>query len=84
MASSVLDVIEVITSKAYRLRNTYAGRAWEPAVPEFPAFPEAPDSVPESSAENGSYVKGFFVAIALETAMALGGYGIWRVWHLLR
>jgi hypothetical protein len=84
VASSALDEFEVQTSKAYRLRGVFTGPLWEPSLTESPALPETPDFQPESSAEDGSYVKGFLVTLALETAMALGCCGIWQLWHLLR
>lgn len=38
----------------------------------------------EESVEGGRCLRGIFVGVALEAAMAFSLYGVWRLWHLHR
>ncbi len=80
MASQVLSEFQVESSEYVLPGDAISGPIWAPSAFEVPSL-----ATPlESCAEDGSCVKGFFVAIGLETAMALGLYGIWQAWHILR
>jgi hypothetical protein len=66
------------------LRNILPGAAWAPY--RAPTRPLAPDTDCESDAneKEENCLKGFVVAICLEGATALGAFGLWHVWHLIR
>jgi hypothetical protein len=84
VANRALDDIEVELSEAFIFRGVLADPALASSVTEIPVFASKPGCLPESGVEDGSCLKGFFVAIGLEAAMALSIYGLWQVWHILR
>jgi hypothetical protein len=47
-------------------------------------LPEIRKIVPETYEVEGSCIKGLLVGIGLEGAAALGVYGLWQLWHLIR
>ncbi len=71
MASQVLSNFEIESSRSYMLRDIFA-------IPEL----APPDS--ESSANNGSCLRGLFVALGLEAAAAVFIYGICHAAQILR
>jgi hypothetical protein len=66
------------------LRDILPGAAWAPY--RAPARPLAPDtdSVSDANEKEGNLLNGLLVALCLEGAMALGVFGLWQVWHLIR
>jgi len=66
------------------LRNILPGAAWAPyRAPTHPLAP-ATDCVSDANEKEENFLKGFVVAICLEGAAALGVFGLWLVWHLIR
>jgi|HubBroStandDraft_1064217.scaffolds.fasta_scaffold722036_1 hypothetical protein len=49
-----------------------------------PALAGAAECVSMHSAAGGNCMRGVLVALALEAGAALGAFGIWQLWHLLR
>lgn len=84
MASSALSTFEGSSSRVYSLIELCDS-------PELFISELGPQDVarvvnflPEDSAKDGTCLKGIFVGLALEVAMAVSIYGGWRLIHLLR
>lgn len=60
--------------------------AWpmQSSFSEASALAREAGSQSTAGTEDGNCLVGLGVAIGLEAAMALGFYGIWRIWHLIR
>jgi hypothetical protein len=82
--SPVLDECEIELFDTVILRDAYAGPALAPSNSEAFARSEERDGTYDSSTEDGSCLKGFFVAISLQMGAAIGIYCIWLLWHILR
>jgi hypothetical protein len=84
VATQVLNQIEIESSQPFMLRDILPGAAWAPyRAPVRPAANEL-DCASPTSEEDGSCIRGFVVAVALEGAMALGIFSAWQIWHLIR
>jgi hypothetical protein len=83
MATQVLHDFEE-SSKVFRLDDVLPGPAWASYRPEAPAFPTQAEWISEKDPVDIGCLKGLMVALALEAAMALVAFGIWRFWHILR
>jgi hypothetical protein len=84
VASPVLNESEIEWSQTFMLKDFHAGPVWAPSVSEASAFAKETDGLSESNAEDGDCLKGFFVAIGIEAAMAFCLYGVWQAWHIFR
>ena len=84
MATQVLDNFENQSSKVFMLRDILPGPAWAPPMAKSPARAEETVRVSESSAEDGSCVKGMILAFGLEASGALIVYGLWQFWLSFR
>jgi hypothetical protein len=82
--SSVLDEREIESFSTVMLEDVFAGPMWVPESSEALARSGERDSPYDSSTEDGSCLKGFFVAIGLQVGAAIGIYCIWLLWHILR
>lgn len=83
MATQVLDKIEVDSSQVFRLGDILP-RLWSPYRTATSESVKDTEYGPEQSAEDGSCIKGAFVAISMEAGAALAIYGIWQVLHFFR
>jgi hypothetical protein len=82
--SSVLDECEVESFSTVMLKDVFAGSMLARARSEALAGSGEYDSPYDSRAEDGSCLKGSFVAIGLEVGAVIGVYSIWLLWHILR
>jgi hypothetical protein len=82
--SPILDECEVDSFSTVMLKDVFAGPMLASSSSEAFARSGERDRPYDASVEDGSCLKGFFVAIGLETGAALGIYSIWLVWHILR
>jgi hypothetical protein len=86
MASQVLCdfKVKVEVTQPFMLRDILPGPGWAPY--RAPPIPFEREMEYESDADvvGGSCVRGLLTGICLEGIMALGIYGAWQVWHLLR
>jgi hypothetical protein len=84
VASQVLNQFEIESSQPFMLRDILPGAAWAPyRAPTRPLAPDT-DRVSDANEKGEKCLKGFVVAVCLEGAMALGVFGLWHVWHLIR
>ncbi len=81
--SPVLDECEVKSFNTVMLKD-FAGPMLATSSSEAFACSGECDRPYDSSAEDGSCLKGLFVAIGLEGGAAIGIYSIWLLWHILR
>ncbi len=84
MASQALNEFHRDPPQPFLVRDILPRPGWAPY--RAPVRPLRHDLrfVPEASEEEGSCVKGLVAAICLEGAAALGIFGIWQLWHLIR
>jgi hypothetical protein len=66
------------------LRDILPGPGWAPYEPKPRRVSREFARSSDQSVEEGSCVKGFMVAIAIEATVGLGVYGVWHLWHLIR
>ncbi len=66
------------------LRDILPGAAWAPYRAPTRLLATVSERVSETNQSKGNCVKGLVVAIGLEGATALGVFGIWHAWHLVR
>jgi hypothetical protein len=83
MATQVLNQFEIESSQPFMLRDILPGAAWAPYRAPTRAIANELECAIDANEEDGNCVKGFVVAIGLESAMALGVLGIWHFWHLM-
>ena len=82
MATQVLQDFEE-SSKVFRLDDILPNPAWAPYQPQAPAFPTRAQWISEKDPVDRDCLRGLMVAFAAEAVMALGVFGIWRLWHIL-
>jgi hypothetical protein len=84
MATQAVNQFEMELPQTFMLRDILPGPAWAPYQLQYrPSIAEAADPSNEI-VEEGSCAKGFAVALALESTLALSVFGIWHFWHLIR
>ena len=66
------------------LRDILPGPGWAPYRAPTQAFPRPVEREQDESVEEGSCVKGMLAALAIEGVVALGVFGLWHAWHLIR
>jgi len=84
MATQSLCNIEVESEQVFRLGDILPKSIWSPYRTASPAFVKGSERAADGGAGDGSCFSGAFVALALEAVAALGVYGIWQLWHILR
>ena len=84
MASQVLNQFEIESSQPFMLRDILPGAAWAPYRAPTRPLAAVTDCVSDANEKEGNGLKGLLVAIGLEGTMALGVFGLWHVWHLIR
>jgi hypothetical protein len=84
VATQVLNQFEIESSQPFMLRDILPGAAWAPYRAPICAVANDMECAIEANEVDGNCVKGFVVAISLEGAMALGVFGLWHFWRLLR
>jgi hypothetical protein len=82
--SPVLDECEVESFSTVMLKDVFAGPMLASSSSEAFARSGELDCVCDSSVEDGSCLKGFFMGIGLEAGAAMGIYSICLLWHILR
>jgi hypothetical protein len=82
--SPILDECEVESFNTVMLKDVYAGLILASLSSDALARSGELDGPYDSTAEDGSCLKGFFVAIGLQAGAAIGMYCIWVLWHMLR
>ncbi len=83
MLSQVGIESEAAQTSALMGADVFARPMLPPSFAEAAAWVTEADNLSAASAHDGDCLIGFSVAIGLEAAMAIGLYGIWRVWHLM-
>jgi len=84
VASQAIKEFHRDTLHPFLLRDVLPGPGWAPYRAAARPLPRAMDVVPEANEEGGSCMKGLMVGMGLESAAALGVYGLWQLWHLIR
>jgi hypothetical protein len=84
MATQALNQFEIESPNDLLPGDILPCPAWVPYGAQAPALAGEAACVPTSSAADGNCLKGALVALALEAGAALGAFGIWQLWHLLR
>jgi len=84
VASHALKEFHRDTPQPFLLRDVLPGPGWAPYRAAARPLPEIRKIVPETYEVEGSCIKGLLVGIGLEGAAALGVYGLWQLWHLIR
>ena len=84
MASQALNQLEIELPQPFMLRDILPGPGWAPYQPQYRSSIVEIDRASKQRVGEGSCAKGFLVAVAFEAAIALGVFGIWQLWHLIR
>jgi hypothetical protein len=84
VAIQALKKFDINAFDGSTLSNTYTAHQWTPRVCVSPATAQHADFVGELPVEGARFIKGFMVALGFEAVTAIGVYGLWQVWHVLR
>jgi hypothetical protein len=84
VASQALNQFELESPQPFMLRDILPGPGWAPYTASVRPLARDAASAPDADVEEGSYLKGALVGIGLEGVVALGVFGLWQVWHLIR
>jgi hypothetical protein len=84
LASHVLEEFQVIESPLPIRTDAYVRRLLPSSVREGLRPAAETESRYSSKSEGIRCFRGSLVALGLEAFMALGVYGIWEAWHILR
>ncbi len=84
VASPTISSVNVESSDFIPLRDLYSHPELGFSLAENIDLATAAGALTEESVEGGRCLRGIFVGIALEAAMAFSLYGVWRLWHLVR
>ncbi len=66
------------------LRDILPGPGWAPYHAPARTFDLRMDRSQDSAQIEGNCLIGVLVGLCLEAGMALGAYGVWQLWHLIR
>ena len=83
MAVQTLNALEVDLSRAATVAEVHGRHISARSVCDAPCA-EAMDRQYDSPAEGIHCARGILTIIGLEAAAALGFYGLWQLWHLVR
>jgi hypothetical protein len=75
---------KIKSSQPFLLRKTVPGPGWTVYQAPVRSFRTQMDFWREAEMEDGSCPMGVLVGLCLEGVMAVGVYGIWELWQLLR
>jgi hypothetical protein len=79
-----MNEFEPETPQPFLLRDVLPGPGWAPyRAAAFP-LPQDREVAAKPYEEDGCCMKGLLVGIGLEGAAAMGIYGLWQLWHLIR
>ena len=84
VASQALKDFETESPQPFLLRDVLPGPAWAPYRAAARALPRVVDDAVGASEHEGSAVRGLLVGLGLEGAAAMGIFGLWQLWHLIR
>jgi hypothetical protein len=84
MATQLINQFELELPQTFMLRDILPGPAWAPYQVQYRPSIEQIARPSTEKEEDGNCAKGFIVAIAMEGMLALGVFGIWHFWHLVR
>ena len=84
MANHALIEFEAETFQLFMRQNILPGPGWAPYGAEGLALAREVEFDCDAGAEKGSCLKGFLVAIGLETLAAFSIFGVWHLWYILR
>jgi hypothetical protein len=84
VASQALNQFEIESSQPFMLRDILPGPGWAPYTASARPPARRAIRVPHAGMDEGSCIKGTLVALGLEGAAALGAFGLWQIWHLIR
>jgi hypothetical protein len=83
VAVQTLNALEVDLSQAATVAEVHGRHTSARSVCEAP-YAEAMDQQYDSPEEGIHCARGILTIIGLEAAAALGFYGLWQLWHLVR
>jgi hypothetical protein len=84
MATQAVNQFEMDLPQTFMLRDILPGPAWAPYQLQYRPSSGEVAHPSDEKAEDGNCAKDFLVAIAMEGTLALGVFGIWHFWHLIR
>ena len=89
MARQAVRDFQTESTQPFLLRDVLPGPAWAPYRAAARPSPRDTDFADRDyasglSEDRGSCLKGMLFGLGLEVAAALGVFGVWQLWHLIR